>query len=434
MAEAEKELVISPQRKILRFCLVSLIVVVCVYVTLYGTAMTVTLIKEAKIKKEWEKYVPEYSNLSFQPQYNGSNKTAKLIFEWGQKNKMYFYSNDITDESWSLVDELNNPTDRMKPLSPSVKAYLDSQQPFLKNLGVVVRLESPQWSNNKSARFSEQVDDFGITCISVLLAIDILSKTDDGKTKEALESMETGWQIIEACRLQADFSSQQVAMSNQKLLVRVLAKMKDVPPDWQNRIVKYSYQKTFEKNLAIWSKMLLEKVAQKEDVFSRYPHQDPLIDQPPTIEGRLFTLLARPYFRVCAANIVEANLKGLETYSVAKAQCRFDFELVRNEVRNHLAGWNYQKDGFSIGRLDGVCGLLDFEILTELTQFTLQLKEVQQRTPNQKLVPSHPKVESKVCPGEYWEYQPQPDGTFVLKFSGKKMPKIPSWRGLIVRT
>ncbi|HMZ80739.1 MAG TPA: hypothetical protein PLL06_13635 [Acidobacteriota bacterium] len=58
---------------------------------------------------------------------------------------------------------------------------------------------------------------------------------------------------------------------------------------------------------------------------------------------------------------------------------------------------------------------MEFE--TERTQLILHLKELQQKSPAGKLPVTLPKMESKVCPGEYWEYQLQPDGTPILKFS-----------------
>ena len=416
MAEAEKELVISPRRKILRFCLVSLIVVVCAYVMLYASVLMLAARKEAEVKQRLKDLVPNVEQLANQRASVEENETARLMREWGEKERSFETYEDAifipSEDAHLAVDYFFQETlpEQAKILFP-FESFVDKQQSFLESLRLQVDQLPP--------RCQIQVDEHGVILEFNrfyasglgLLVLDILVKMKRNEMEAAFRSFQTAWTIIEAYRTFIPISARSIAFHYQVLLIQVLRKLNSVSPDWQPRISTFDYRTAWKKTLVVNYWRFLQTTKKNTDCY--------LLFEPSMLlgnRGRLFADLIWPYFWLCAVNTTEVRLTQMEqrwTQGLYPCWGIKDQEII---IINKLPGWNrWHEQTWPLPNPFSRIARLEFE--TERTQLILHLKELQQKSPAGKLPVTLPKMESKVCPGEYWEYQLQPDGTPILKFS-----------------
>ncbi len=429
MAEAEKELVISPWRKILRFCLCSVIVVVCVYVTLYASVLMLAARKEAELQQRLKNLVPNIEQLANQRVPVEENETARMMREWGEQ-ETGFEADDYSiylsgqDSSLDLDHFSNEPTliDQQEILS-IFEPFIETQQDFLNRFHIQVDQSSPRFA----ATFDESGTQRGFKhshCTMLgLLFVDILVKTKQHKLDAAFRSIKTAWRLIEVFRIYPASSVKAFALQYQTYLVQILRTFDSIPVEWQLKISEFDYQASWKvlQVIDLWED--LKSVRERPDYYGAFSPEILLGKY-----GQHFAGLLQPYFWLCVLNRFELHITELEWQLSHYPQPCWGTRNDLIEVENKFPSWNTWHHAFGpIYNPFGQVARLEFE--TERTRVILQLKELQQKSPAGKLPAPLPKIESKVCPGEYWERQSQPDGTFVLKFSHKGYLKFQAGEG-----
>lgn len=415
MAEAEKELVSSPRRKILRFCLVSLIVVVCVYVTLYASVLMLAARKEADIKQRLKDLVPNVEQLANQRASVEENETARMMREWAE-NKQNFdthtISRSLTTESFHLAIQmfLNElPAQRARYILP-FEPFIDDQQIYLEHLHSQVDQAPPisqmQFDEPGVINGVNQLYSRGLG----LLTLDILVKIKRDQPGAAFRSFKTAWIITEAYRMHLPLSSRSIAFHYQSFLVQILRELPSPSSDWRERISVFNYREEWKYIQVVDLWQFLQATREKSGCYSRFIPELLLGKQ-----GQYFADLIWPFFRLCAVTTAEIHLGELEQVWFHHTQPCWGAKSRSIETMKNLPLWNTWHEQRYFYNPFGLVTRLEFE--TECTRVILHLKELQQKSPAGKLPITLPKMESKVCPGEYWEYQPQPDGTVTLKFS-----------------
>ncbi len=417
MAEAEKELVSSPRRKILRFCLVSLIVVVCVYVTLYASVLMLAARKEAEIKQRLKDLVPNVKQLADQQASVEENETARMMREWGEKERAFGVYDDaiyISGQNLYFNPEYffhQATLSDKEEILLGFKPFIDGQQEFVNRFHIQADQNAPKLR----VRFNEVGINEGFEVVYSkalgLLLLDTLLKIKQKDRDSAFRSLKTAWVLIETFRAYPSISARAIALEYQTFLVQMVRELDFIPAQWKSRISEFDYRANWKELQAVDLWKYLRFIKKKSNCYSFFSPQL-LLGR----HGQYFANGIWPFFWLCALNRSEIYINELEWQVAHVPHPCWGTNVDRIEINNKLPAWNrWHEQTWPIYNPFGQIARLEFE--TERTQLILHFKELQQKSPAGKLPVTLPKIESKVCPGEYWEYQLQPDGTPILKFS-----------------
>src|SRR5262249_54794664 len=141
-----------------------------------------------------------------------------------------------------IQDVLDQPTDDIPPLPAALKRSLQAQATRLEELYTQVQRERPQGDFDFAQLAHDDVSLPQFDAhrdLTLLLVADILDKTRQGKTREALEALVAAWTINASPRQHPVSLSQQIAMQIDTILAKVMRKMYEVPPAWQPRLLAH---------------------------------------------------------------------------------------------------------------------------------------------------------------------------------------------------
>ena len=146
-----------------------------------------------------------------------------------------FYSEDGPP---FLKTQLAKPFDEIDPPPPYIQEYLHTHRSDLDELyALVLQNENPQWEIDIQKGFSAPVPSlFFDRRLQAIITVDILEKTRRGEHKKALEAFEASWKINQSLRNRIEMISQYISSQVLNRQAGTLRKMKEVPPEWQQRI------------------------------------------------------------------------------------------------------------------------------------------------------------------------------------------------------
>ncbi|HEY9650692.1 MAG TPA: hypothetical protein V6C95_08520 [Coleofasciculaceae cyanobacterium] len=248
----------------------------------------------------------------------------------------------------------------------------------------------------------------GMVNLQKILALDILEKNRQGKTSEALATLDVSWKINKSLRNRPELIAQLVALivSNQQLAV--IRRLDNLQIQWQQRLLEHDYRESILKALQ-GEVFATTAIIRELDLFST---EEMGLSRGLLLLLRFTSPINRPYLRFSAIDTYQAQSRS---YSQLPQQNFCSLSLDQSKPEADPAWWNPigQIATLSLPNLWLRAGrrMLD----SELTQKILQVKALAVKLG--RWPQSVPNLESSICPGEKWLYQVLSDGTMSLTFS-----------------
>jgi hypothetical protein len=446
-----RKFVMKP-RKSRRFFLWPVFVIVSLFAIYYISFSILAYFQEAAVSRKWAETLLDPSTIPGRFPKRAKNSTAFFLEETVKQDHNRFelkgFRRDVPwKDGWNVLqDEFNRPTDRIY-LPEDVMSYLSRHEADFSGIYEKVRDEAPEWEIDPEDFTSSPVDrkkiyghamldlSANITLVK-LIAIDVLGKTVKGETREALEAFDCAWIINRSIRNRPDRYSQVIGMWIDGMLSRVIRKMRDIPPKWQERILEHDYRKTMMTAFAMETWRLFQVVNSSNMFLTKDDYiglLGPGESEPftlPEAMGIVITKIGRPYFRLCAIDALEKTRQEILILQ-GEDICRMDPSSRKWEET--VARWNIIKEDPFSSRSSTLfishffipnfvaswrsAQIAMFKL--EATQKILQIKERKRALPGGRLERDVFVLPSSMCRDREWICKTYEDGAFSLSYSGK---------------
>ena len=374
--------------------------------------------KEQKTCRAWAATLFDLQSFPDRFPKNEANETAHLLEELFRPDggKLGIQGHNYLppcNGGWFVAD-LDEPTDEIKLLPEEVIQYLERHQSDFAAVYEQVRKAPPQWESDPESLAAAPVPNLvQQRAFTSLISLDALNKTRQGKSKEALSAFEAAWTITDSLRKRPEMISQLIALSIDDRQARVLRKMKDVPPEWQKRLLDHHYRKSIQTSFACEAWVMLEMTKRERDLARVLCG-----DAGGRSLGKITTALARPYFRLCGSDVSEAMRRGVvEIQEHEQEICGFERDEVNDAARVSLAWWDNVGQR-CVPNLSAVTrSAFEVMLTLEATAKILEVKHKRSAAVDGLLPQEVIGLESALCRGAHWDYHPSPDGSFTLTFN-----------------
>jgi len=338
-----------------------------------------------------------------------------------KKKSFQDISNDINDYLESQYDKLNDEID----IPPeNIRQYLADLEPELEAIRThILNSEMPRWEMQDVVRHTGDLQYplpsfLNLANFNRITAVDILEKTRQGKTKEALKSLEVAWTLNQSLLEHPSLISQIVFIINSTPIAVVMRKIEGIPTEWQERIAiiyDLDFPKTFLSR-GLYSEAFLSISARK------YSFLDSSIDILNTLpssnflnivaQNLHFNILLKPYFRLASVDLFDQIRRAILKLP--------EYDFCTNDQENFLrqeglmpAWWNPNINYLPFsGQWNKVSKV---RLKFELTKKVIQIKEIALR--EGKLPNQIQGIDSSSCKNAKWIYQLASDGTGSIAFS-----------------
>ncbi|MBX7220256.1 MAG: hypothetical protein K1Y36_09960 [Blastocatellia bacterium] len=371
------------------------------------------------VNRSWAQTELPLENFSHRFPPTKPNQTALQLQEIGKRFDLMFIRTQ-TQQDRNLIESMLRTTrlvgdyvqsqvqknsSELDPLPPALQQFMASHQADLQALKHVLEANpAPVWEMDLAlAEQAETPNLLACRGLASLLAVDILENTRQGKHQEALRSFELSWKANESLRNRPELISQLIAVAVDNLNLDILARMEQVPVEWQQRIAAHNYHTSIAVAIEAETWMLYERTKSGEIVLRGTEAETPT--------NKLFrstvVALTEPYVKTLMLNAVEAQCR---TLAVARNRGNywFDWKGTVSHSRNPVSNL-YAVNGASAWRT-----MNRHLMQVEKTQKILSIKA-------QALDGYFPKmisgIESSANPNGKWNYEVAPDGTAKLSFS-----------------
>jgi hypothetical protein len=234
-----------------------------------------------------------------------------------------------------------------------------------------------------------------------VITLDILVKTREGKSGEAIIAFECAWKITEALGERPEQITQLLACAQAAALAGAMRKMKEVPLDWQQRITDHSYRESLIRGLRVSAASFTLWLRQESfHNRARFMFGEGLMNR------LAFALLGSPYMRLCMANNSSAELQILDRLESLDI-CSYDRDEMIEQMRSSFAWWNKRRVGDFPGQSWETAA--SAEINLQLTRMVLRGREILSRG-GSRIRELLSKEESAVCGEVKWQYRISPEG------------------------
>ena len=347
------------------------------------------------------------------------NTTAHLLLDMITHARSTFSQLPVEKSCRTFIfEELERPTDDTLPLPEEVQGYLQAHAPRLTELYQQVEAEPPHWDFDLKKRVVPNFIDH--RDLTYLIACDILEKTRQGHTREALAAFAAAWQSNASLRKGPKTISQALAMGVDTVLAKVLRKMHDVPPIWQQRLLEHDYYKALQMVVAVRAWAVSDAYMRGEVFAEVFAHQENtqsvVLDRLESLFERSAATWRKPLWRLAGVNILEAIRQGVLVLQQHDL-CSMELDAASTAVHQAYTWWNPFVLGEEKWGLDLLPRAGKTMLTLEATQKILYVKERRGMTQQSTLLTAAPHLGSALCPGAYWEYHAMPDGTFTLTWS-----------------
>jgi hypothetical protein len=403
------------KRRSKRLALWAAVSFVAIFTVYYASVSAFAASKEKAVNEALTRMGMDPSSFLTRYPKREANATAEMLAEMvepdvGKLGLTGFNRTPPWQNGWSVLDlELEKATDEIAPLPEDVKHYLKAHAGDFAAMYEQVQNDGPEWKTDLSALIRAPLPNLAEhrAIVSVIL-LDCLNKTQQARSNEALESFKAAWKINQSLRRRPELISQIVAISNDERLAKTIRKMREVPHEWQLRLIEHDYRKSiqFAFVLDIW--VVAEAINRSPELM--FPQ-----DWGPAV-CTIATGLGEPYIRLMSIQSVEAVQKSVAAMR-ERDFCSTDYGFAKSLLDDNLAWWN--RLGYeAISNLDSSLRIANVAMLQlEAAQKVLRIKEVSVQTSDGMPPLEVSGLESSLYSEASWLYEPLPEGNFSMRFS-----------------
>jgi len=307
---------------------------------------------------------------------------------------------------WSSA-QLERGHRTIDPPPAEVLAYLESHEPRLEAIrrhltrGVV-----PRWEMHLEDGVDAPIRNLlGHINLQKLLVGDALVKAHQGDHVTAQRDLEAGWTLLRSLRGDPFLISQLIAVADARLITGALRQIENPSAVWRERMFEHDFRDSFTDALKYegwhWTKI--------EDT-SAYAGLS-------GVAKRVMINVAKPYFKLCMADVSDVYLERLENLDEVTAICDYDLSSRQADLDIPIPRWNLF-GGLVVPNLGNALDrLARLEVDLELTARLLDLE--QRRLEGRGSWPDFLSdgEASIACPKDRWVYEATDDGSMTLALS-----------------
>lgn len=342
---------------------------------------------------------------------------------------------DIDDELFNyLTVQGQNATISFAKVPPRLRDYLEKnadQITAIRNL--LLNSETPRWGtdmswisegNPASYRLPSYL---GTIYLQRILAIDILYKQEQGKTKEAQETLEASWKLGQSFKNNPFIIGQLGNIISTRVQLGIMRKLDGLPSVWQQRLLEHDHRQSMLRTLA------------GESIYGRTSYRWMMNNPDIALENAKENTGEEFANNYLALGWSEWSTTMRQTFlrweSIAIYQSKTDvFKSLANEnaCTWNFNNWRSTREPIYGGALQESYLLSNFWLRTgrlmvesELTQRILKIKEMGVTAQNLQNVPS------VICPNAQWTYEF--NSSPFLTQSSITLSPLPQWAAGVQR-
>ena len=309
-----------------------------------------------------------------------------------------------------LDAQLRKSSDDLDEVPEDIRNYLEEHRADLDALyKLVLQNEVPKWEMDIARWVEGPLPGlYYHRQLHGVIALDILTKTRLGLNREALKAFEASWKINQGLLDRPELSSHLVAHSVLNRQVGVLRKMREVPSEWQTRILDRDFRTSFLQAIRLDLVALSKYLSDTNKNVSFLGLDDNIINSP----------LGHPFRRIMGVQALEVANQILSELKTSDF-CSFDPDSAREQLDTSRSRWNVGTN--LINDLRAWKTLTKSLVNLELTRKILQVKATHP-TKNEDSLRKGADIPSKLCSDAKWVHQVTADGTTLIACT-----KLPDW-------
>lgn len=309
----------------------------------------------------------------------------------------------IKEDLQGFLDrQFESNSDRWEPLPANLRRYLQAHHTEITTIrSQLLTSPLPQWAVTTSVPNATQpVPNFsGFVHLQRLLILTALEQQQAGDTTSAIATWEASWRLTQALRDRPEFGSQLTAVIIAKIQAGGLRKMRNLPAQWQPRLLEHDYRQSFITALHRDTWLAADLI-----------RRSPTLRQT-TENGGWQSSLQSLYLRFAALDAA-AMMRQAYAQLTREDACSFDPQGFDRDLNASLAAWNYEGGDITSGYAHQwrTAGYVMVDL--ELTQKVLQARQaIATSTPIPKRMPS------RICENARWRYSHPTDQTLAIAFT-----------------
>ncbi len=393
-------------------------VVIASCLGLIGLSGIILLGSHVIINQKNQEFVNKSSEFLSQFPVNKSNQSSDdldlLLVKVGLKPvniNPQQYEQKSTPEIENLLTSINSflqtilrqKTNKYQPITKDLQQFLDKNQiPIIEIQDYILISEKPTWNYNLQEMFNNPLNYqlphlVGILNLQKIFMLKILSDYHQGNMPEVNQTLEVSLKINQSIQSQPDLISQLVSLIVTEYQLGILRQIKDLAPQWETKLINYSYN-------------------YQEGILNAIKIESLMIGSPFYLgeesSNIIFNLFEKPYWQIMAQDTAQ-RMKNSFTELQNQDICSANLTELETQLQD-FPWWNIHADiatpNFSKQWLRGGTVMLDLE----LTQKILQTEVIKQKTG--QYPDSLPNLNSQICPEQKWQYQ-KTNNQVTLNFS-----------------
>jgi len=290
------------------------------------------------------------------------------------------------------------------PPPAKVLAFLGSNEPQLEAIRMhLTRGVVPRWEMHLEQGVEAPIPNLlGHINLQKLLVGDALVKAYQGDHATAHRDLEACWTLVQSLRDDPILITQLIAVADARMIAGALRQMENPPATWGERMFEHDFRESFTNALKYegwyWTKI---------DDASAYAGLS-------GVAHRVMVNVAKPYFRLCMADVSDVYRERLDNLDEVTAICDYDLSSQQADLEIPIPRWNIL-GGLVVPNLGNALDrLARLEVDLEFTARLLDLE--QRRHGGEGEWPdSLPDGEASIaCPKDRWIYDVTDDGTMTL--------------------
>ncbi len=295
-----------------------------------------------------------------------------------------------------LDRELESTQQRIDPPPEAVTQFLVDRQSKIDSIRArLLRPEALAWAlDYPQANYTFPVNFVGVVRLQRVLAVYALFQAARGDPDEALETLDALWRLAQSMASRPELMPQLIALPGARFATGVLRKLDVAALGWEDRM----------RSRALFAAYL---AACQNDHWMFQRTEDKWVQE----------------FNAAAARMNARIIDGLS----ARSACDWSQDALRH-------AWDVAASGESANAqviggipsdilLDGLSRWHRFLLDCELTALVLEAR-AEKAASREGAWPSKLRdLESSVCPGSFWSYRLEKDGTVAFAFGGQAPPQ-----------
>lgn len=343
---------------------------------------------------------------------------------------------DIRDElGYYLTVQSQDTTSSFNRVPPRLRDYLEKNADKITTIrNLLLNSETPRWGtdmswisegNTASYRLPSYL---GSVNLQRIFAIDMLYKQEQGKTKEAQETLEASWKLAQSLKNNPFLIGQLGGIISTRTYLGVIWKLDGLPSVWQQRLLEHDYRQSMLQTFT------------GESLYGRTYYRW-LMNQPATALENSREEIGEDFVNLYLAlgwsewsESMRKNFLRWEAIATYQGKA----EMYKALTQENICTWNFNnwrsttepiygallEQSYQLSGVWQRAGRLMLEL--ELTQKILQIKEMGDNAKNL------PNVQSSICPNAQWtyEFENRPNGSSISltplpRWAARAQPRLP---------